>query len=368
MPVNLAAELTQNLLANQVLADIPSPTTAVWKIGPIPIRAYALCIIAGIVAAAVITDYRMRRRGTPPWAILDIAVYAVPFGIIGGRIYHVITSPESYFGANGEPIKALYIWEGGLGIWGAIALGAFGAWLACKQMGLPLPLVADSMAVGLPVGQAVGRLGNWFNNELYGGPTTLPWGLQVHKMDPDNPGHALVGPDGKAVALEGLYHPTFLYELVWNLLVAGFVWLADRRFHFGRGRAFALYVMAYTVGRGFIESIRTDPATEFGGIRLNVWTSIVVFLGALAYFLLKKGPQEFVIPAAEGGKGWVVVTEEQYRAYTETGERPDGTVDASASDDAPADDTEVPDDAAPADPVAAEDDSAQKDAEKAEKG
>ncbi|NUT32001.1 MAG: prolipoprotein diacylglyceryl transferase [Hamadaea sp.] len=367
VPVNLAAELTQNLLANQVLAEIPSPTTAVWKIGPIPIRAYALCIIAGIVAAAVITDYRMRRRGTPPWAILDIAVYAVPFGIIGGRIYHVITSPESYFGANGEPIKALYIWEGGLGIWGAIALGAVGAWLACKQMGLPLPLVADAMAVGLPVGQAVGRLGNWFNNELYGGTTTLPWGLQVHKMDPDNPGHALVGPDGKPIALEGLYHPTFLYELVWNLLVAGFVWLADRRFHFGRGRAFALYVMAYTVGRGVIESIRTDPATEFGGVRLNVWTSIVVFLGALAYFLLKKGPQEFVIPAPEGGKGWVVVTEEQYQTYTETGERPDGTTDTAETDTAETD-ADASGDAADPDAAAESAETEPTDAEKAEKG
>jgi prolipoprotein diacylglyceryl transferase len=361
--VNLAAELTQNL-TNRVLAEIPSPATAVWKVGPIPIRAYALCIIAGIVAASIITDYRMRRRGTPPWAVLDIAVYAVPFGIIGGRIYHVITSPQAYFGEGGEPIKALYIWEGGLGIWGAIALGALGAWLACKQMGLPLSLVADSMAVGLPVGQAIGRLGNWFNNELYGGQTTLPWGLEVHKMDPRNPGHAQAGPDGQPVLLEGLYHPTFLYELIWNLLVAVGVWAADRRFKFGRGRAFALYVMAYTVGRGFIETIRTDEANRILGMRLNVWTSIVVFLGALAYFLVKKGPQEFVIPAADGGKGWQVVTEAEYGAFVASGQRPEATADETADEAADGAAEEEPGDAEAAEPE--ETDAGQ--AKKAEKG
>ncbi|NUO56626.1 MAG: prolipoprotein diacylglyceryl transferase [Hamadaea sp.] len=348
VPVNLAAELTQSL-SSQVLASIPSPSVAVWKVGPIPIRAYALCIILGIIAAAVISDYRMRRRGAPRWAILDIAVYAVPFGIIGGRIYHVITSPEAYFGEGGEPIKALYIWEGGLGIWGAIALGALGAWLACKQMGLPLPLVADAMAVGLPVGQAIGRLGNWFNNELYGGPTSAPWGLEVHKMDPNNQGHALVGPDGKPVLLEGLYQPTFLYELIWNLLVAVFVYLADRRFKFGRGRAFALYVMAYTAGRGVIETIRTDEANHFFGVRLNVWTSAVVFLAALVFFLLRKGPQEFVIPAAEGGKGFQVVTEAEYDEFVASGARPDADSPADPSNAAEADespdDTKSPDDA-----------------------
>jgi len=331
--VNLAAALTEKV-TDQVLAQIPSPTTAVWHLGPIPIRAYALCIIAGIVAAAIITDLRMRRRGAPPWMILDIAVYAVPFGIIGGRIYHVITSPSAYFGENGDPVKALYIWEGGLGIWGAVALGALGAWLACRQLRAPLALVADSMAVGLPVGQAIGRLGNWFNNELYGGPTTAPWGLQIHKMDARNPGHAEIGPDGQAITLPGLYQPTFLYELVWDLLIAVAVLVADRRFKFGRGRAFALYVMLYTIGRGVIETIRTDDAVEWFGVRLNVWTSVVVFLGALAYFLVKKGPREFIIPAEEGTRGWQVVSEEQYRVFAETGERPvvaEPAIDADAT-------------------------------------
>jgi prolipoprotein diacylglyceryl transferase len=345
-PVNLAAELTQGL-SSQVLASIPSPSVAVWKVGPIPIRAYALCIILGIIAAAVITDYRMRARGCPRWAVLDIAVYAVPFGIIGGRIYHVITSPEAYFGEGGEPIKALYIWEGGLGIWGAVALGALGAWLACKQMGLPLTLVADSMAVGLPVGQAIGRLGNWFNNELYGGPTTAPWGLQVHQMDPYNQGHAKIGPDGQPVLLEGLYQPTFLYELVWDLLIAVFVYLADRRFKFGRGRAFALYVMAYTVGRGVIETIRTDEANHIFGVRLNVWTSVIVFLGALVYFVMRKGPREYVIPAADGGKGWQVVTEPEYEEFAKSGARPAAPAEPAGENEPAAEEgTDPPADAA----------------------
>jgi prolipoprotein diacylglyceryl transferase len=362
------------------LAQIPSPSTAVWHLGPIPIRAYALCIIAGIVAAAIITDLRMRRRGAPPWMILDIAVYAVPFGIIGGRIYHVITSPDAYFGEGGEPVKALYIWEGGLGIWGAIALGAVGAWLACRQLRVPMALVADSMAVGLPVGQAVGRLGNWFNNELYGGSTDKPWGLEIHRMDARNPGHAEIGPDGQAITLPGLYQPTFLYELIWDLLIAVAVLALDRRFKFGRGRAFALYVMLYTVGRGVIETIRTDEAHEFFGLRLNVWTSMVVFVGALAYFLVKKGPREYVNPALVGARGYEVVTEEQYAAFADSGERP-AAAEARTADDpsANATDADPPGDHAepgpqpdsqppPSTDAEAEHAEADRDGEKAEKG
>jgi hypothetical protein len=188
-------------------------------------------------------------------------------------------------------------------------------------------------------------------------------------MDPNNPGHAQLGPDGQPVLLEGLYHPTFLYELIWNLLVALLVWAADRRFKFGRGRAFALYVMAYTVGRGVIETMRTDEANEFFGVRLNVWTSIVVFLGALIFFMLRKGPREYVIPEADGGKGWQIVTEEQYDAFVASGERPEAPVGsaAEAGDD--------PDEAADDDPdePGAEEaegaaDDPQKEAEKAKKG
>ncbi|MGY4908876.1 prolipoprotein diacylglyceryl transferase [Micromonospora aurantiaca (nom. illeg.)] len=330
------------------LAAMPSPSTAVWQLGPVPIRAYALCIILGIVVACVVTEYRLRRRGVAPGAVLDIAVWAVPAGIIGARIYHVITSPEKYFGAGGEPIKALYIWEGGLGIWGAVAGGAVGAWLAARQLGIPLTVVADALAPGLPLAQAVGRLGNWFNNELYGGRTTLPWGLEVHVMDPDNPGHALRDDAGNPVLQPGLYHPTFLYEALWNVGVAALVLFLDRKLRLGRGRAFALYVMGYTAGRFWIELMRTDEANLILGVRLNVWTAALVFLGALAYFIRVRGPREYLVPVGEPApvagpagdvsqvdlsareaaarpaapEGYRVVTEEQFEAYRKTGELP----------------------------------------------
>jgi prolipoprotein diacylglyceryl transferase len=333
------------------LAAIPSPTTSVWHLLGLPVRAYAICIVLGIVAACLIMEYRMRSRGVARWASLDIAVWAVPFGIVGARLYHLTTSPQDYFGAGGDPVRALYIWEGGLGIWGAVLGGAVGAWLGARQLGLTLGLVADALAPGLAVAQAIGRVGNWFNNELYGKVTTLPWGLEVHDMDRSNPGHA-TRIDGQAVTLPDLYHPTFLYELLWNLGVALLVWLADRKYKFGRGRAFALYVMAYTVGRFWIEMLRVDEANHVFGIRLNVVTSVVVFLGALIYFLVVRGPRAYVVPddapevepepsaasdvsqvdvtAAESTrdampKGYQVVSEARFQAYRRTGILPPDT-------------------------------------------
>ncbi|MDT5042539.1 MAG: hypothetical protein QOE51_3524 [Actinoplanes sp.] len=328
------------------LAAIPSPSTSVWHLFGFPIRAYALCIVLGIVAAELVMEYRLRRRGVAPWASLDMAVWAVPFGIVGARIYHLITSPQDYFGAGGHPIHALYIWEGGLGIWGAVAGGALGAWFAARQLGLPLAVFADALAPGLPLAQAIGRFGNWFNNELYGSVTTLPWGLRVHDMDPSNPGHASVI-DGKAVYYPELYHPTFLYEAIWDVLTALLVFALDRRFRFGRGRAFALYVMAYTVGRCWIEMLRSDTANHFFGIRLNVFTAIVVFIAALIYFVVVKGPRQYVVPidapqiapepvadsdvsqvdvaaggepgAAKAPRAYQVVSVERFQAYERTG-------------------------------------------------
>jgi prolipoprotein diacylglyceryl transferase len=285
VPVNHAA---------QYLAEIPSPTQGAWHLGPFPIRAYALCILLGIVAACVITEVRLRRRGAPPWMVLDVAVWAVPFGILGARIYHVITSPDAYFGAGGRPLQAFAIWNGGLGIWGGVAGGALGAWFACRRLGVPLTFVADAVAPGLPVAQAIGRLGNWFNNELYGGHTDLPWGLQIYRYDLRT-GQAETDANGDPIEVPGgPFHPAFLYELVWNLGVALLVWLVDRKWKLGKGRAFALYVMAYTVGRFWIEAIRTDEAHVFVGMRVNNWVSILVFLGALAYFVRVRGPQEHV--------------------------------------------------------------------------
>ncbi|MER7590023.1 prolipoprotein diacylglyceryl transferase [Micromonospora sp. NPDC127501] len=352
-------------------AALPSPSTAVWQLGPVPIRAYALCIIAGIVLACWVTERRLRQRGVAPGAVLDIAVWAVPAGIIGARIYHVVTSPEKYFGAGGDPMKAFAIWEGGLGIWGAVAGGALGAWIAARQLGIPFGVVADALAPGLPLAQAVGRIGNWFNNELFGGRTTLPWGLEIHRMDPDNPGHALRDDAGQPILEPGLYQPTFLYEALWNLGVVALVLILDRRLKLGRGRAFALYVMGYTVGRFWIELMRTDEANQILGVRLNVWTAALVFLGALIYFVRVRGPRDYLIPLgpaatptppptsdlsqvdlseretptrAAAPEGYRVVSEEQYAAWQDTGVVPPANDDDSRSDDAqPSDDTAAAD-------------------------
>jgi prolipoprotein diacylglyceryl transferase len=298
-----------------VLAAIPSPTQGVWELGPLPLRAYALCIIAGIVAAALITEKRWVARGGAPGEVLDIAVWAVPFGIIGGRIYHVISSPRPYFGEGGDPLRAFAIWEGGLGIWGAIAFGGVGAWIACRRRGIPLPAFADALAPGLLVAQAIGRLGNWFNNELYGGATDLPWALKIYEWDG---GRAVLDADGQPVLL-GTFHPAFLYEILWNLAAAAFVVWADRRFRLGHGRAFALYVVSYCAGRLWIELLRTDPAETFFGVRLNVFTSVVVGLLALAYFFWQRGRPREVID--RGGRTPEAAAEPAAEPPPETGQQ-----------------------------------------------
>src|SRR5215207_2999016 len=257
------------------LASFPSPSDGVWNLGPLPVRAYALCIIAGIFLAIWVGERRWVERGGRRGDVTEIATWMVPFGIVGGRIYHVLTSPQAYFGDGGDPVKALFIWEGGLGIWGAIALGGVGAWIGCRRRGIPLPAFADALGVAIVLAQAVGRLGNYFNQELYGRATDLPWAVEIDRAH---------RPDTTLDVTT--YHPTFLYELLWNVGVAGLVVWADRRFRLGHGRAFALYVAAYTVGRGWIENLRIDPANDVLGLRLNEWTSLLVFLGAVTYLVV----------------------------------------------------------------------------------
>ncbi|MDA1358179.1 prolipoprotein diacylglyceryl transferase [Glycomyces luteolus] len=271
------------------LAYIPSPSESVWHLGPIPIRAYALCLIAGIVVACWIAEARLRSRGAPKWAVLDLAVWAVPFGIVGARLYHVFTSPDAYFGPDGDPWKALAVWEGGLGIPGAILLGAVGMWLGCRQLGLPFAMVADACIPGIPVAQAVGRLGNWFNQELYGKPLDAWWAVSIDLE------HRVAG------YLEyATFHPTFLYEALWNLGVAAVLLLADRRWKFGAGRAVALYAALYWTGRFWIEGLRIDPAEGWAGLRLNQWVSIVVVVLAVVYLLAVRGKRQvFVLDGGE---------------------------------------------------------------------
>ena len=280
------------------LADIPSPAQGVWYVGPVALRAYAICIIIGIVVAVWWGNKRFVARGGQPGRVTDISVFAVPFGIVGGRIYHVITDNELYFGEGKNPWNAFAIWNGGLGIWGAIAFGAVGAWIGCRYYKVPLSAYADSVAPGIAVAQAIGRLGNYFNQELFGDATSMPWGLEVFVRTPGGvagsipPGGGCEFPTEYIKAtpevLCGVYQPTFLYEILWNLGVAAVVVLADRRFRLGGGRAFAVYVAGYTLGRTWIEMLRIDPANHFFGVRINVFTSVVVFLGAVLFLILRR--------------------------------------------------------------------------------
>jgi prolipoprotein diacylglyceryl transferase len=274
----------------------------------IPLRAYALFIIVGIVVALVLGDRRWEARGGQRGVIYDIALWAVPFGLIGGRLYHVMTDWRTYFGDDGAGLAgAVRIWDGGLGIWGAVALGGVGAWIGCRQHGIPLPAFGDAIAPGIVLAQAIGRLGNYFNQELYGRPTTLPWGLEIFERR-DASG-ALDSLNGVSTGqLVEVVHPTFLYELLWNVLIfAALIWI-DRRFKIGHGRLFAMYVAGYCLGRFWIELMRSDVATHIAGIRVNSFTSTFVFVGAVVYIMVApKGRED---PASLAGKPEQVDEEE----------------------------------------------------------
>jgi prolipoprotein diacylglyceryl transferase len=289
--------MSSQLPAVLIPAFIPSPGQGVWHLGPLPLRAYAICILIGIFAGYWLGRRRWVARGGSPEVLADVIMWAVPFGLVGARIYHVITDAELYFGAGKHPIDALKIWNGGLGIWGAVAFGALGAWIACRRRKVPFLAVADAMAPGIALAQVVGRFGNYFNQELFGRPTNHFWGLKI------DPAHR---PDGYANF--ATFHPTFLYEAIWNLGVIALVILADRRFKLGHGRAFALYVAGYTAGRAWIENLRIDTVNHFAGLRLNVWTALIMFVLSVAYLIissrLRPGREDISTgPAAAGGSG-----------------------------------------------------------------
>ena len=258
----------------QTLLFIPSPSTSVWDIVGFPLRAYALCIIAGIIVAMIIANRRWRARGGSSDTLELVVAVAVPFGIVGARLYHVITDYQLYFGPGRDPLDALKIWQGGLGVWGAIAFGVLGAWLVARRKQVRFAALLDAVAPGLLVAQAIGRLGNWFNQELFGRPTTLPWGLEIE------PRYRPAGYEQFAT-----FHPTFLYEMLWCLAGAVVLVVLDRRFRLGHGKVFALYVLIYTAGRFWIEALRIDTVNEIGGFRLNNYTSLILFLAALIWFI-----------------------------------------------------------------------------------
>ncbi|MCC3264692.1 prolipoprotein diacylglyceryl transferase [Arthrobacter gengyunqii] len=283
-----------NLMSVTAPASIPSPPAdfSSFSLGPLTIHTYALCILAGIILALWMTSVRWKRRGLPEEAVWDIAIWAIPFGIIGGRLYHVVSSPAAYFGANGDLSLIPQIWRGGLGIWGAVALGAVGAWIGCRRAGIKLSTFADVGVPGLLLAQAVGRWGNWFNQELFGSPTDVPWGLEIDANSPNFP-------DGTAPGT--LFHPTFLYESLWCLAGVALLLALDKRFRLRGGRLFWIYAAYYTLGRLWIEILRIDDAemiTFFGVTqRLNVWTSIGLLIFSVGMFIF------LTIRAGKGKEG-----------------------------------------------------------------
>jgi prolipoprotein diacylglyceryl transferase len=285
--------MSSQLPAVVVPAFIPSPSQGVWHLGPLPLRAYAICILIGIFAGYWLGRKRWVARGGSPEVLADIVMWAVPFGLVGARIYHVITDNELYFGEGKHPIDALKIWHGGLGIWGAVGFGLLGAWIACRRHKVPFLAVADVMAPGIALAQVVGRFGNYFNQELFGKPTTHWWGLKIDVAH---------RPDGYVDF--ATFHPTFLYEAIWNLGVVALVIVVDKRFKLGHGRAFALYVAGYTAGRAWIENLRIDTVNHVLGLRLNVWTALILFVASVAYLIISartKPGQESVVAAAPDG-------------------------------------------------------------------
>jgi len=257
---------------NQFLTSIPSPSVSSFNLGPFQIHIYALCILAGIIFAIIIANHRLTKRGGESGVAIDIALWAVPFGIVGGRIFHVLTHLNDYFYAGADLSAVFRVWEGGLAIYGAIALGLVGAYIGARIAGVRLWSFLDAVAPGVLLAQALGRWGNYFNQELFGTPTTLPWGLEI---DPTNAAYPIGLPAGV------LFHPTFLYESIWSIFgVILLLWL-DKRYDLRWGKMFALYIAFYSVGRIWTESLRIDPSEVFLGLRTNIWSALAGILAAI---------------------------------------------------------------------------------------
>jgi prolipoprotein diacylglyceryl transferase len=304
------------------VASIPSPGPE-WQQIPLPfwpyrIQVYALIILVGIVVAAMWTSRRLTKRGAEPGVILDILLWAVVLGIIGARLYHVFTHPSDYFYPGANLFNVFAIWEGGNAIFGSLIGGAIGIWIACRMSGLRFWSVADALAPALLLAQAIGRLGNYFNQELFGLPTNLPWGLQIDAGNKAIP----VG-----LPADTLFQPLFLYEMIWNVIGVVVIVSLARKFRLQWGKTLAAYLIWYGVGRSYLESIRIDPSEfSFLGIPSNVWAAYLAVVLGIAIFVVQSRRHPGLEPSVyRPGREWV---------------RPDAEVD---SDDTDSDDEDFVD-------------------------
>jgi prolipoprotein diacylglyceryl transferase len=268
---------------------LPSPSQGVWYLGPVPIRGYALSILTGIVVAILFARYRWRKWGGDSGQLENIALISVVVGIVGARVYWIVIEWQRYFGPGGVWYRMFFIWEGGLGIWGGITFGFLTAFLLCRKYGIPFLRLADCVAPAFLIAQGIGRLGNWWNQELYGTPTTLPWGLEI------DPRHRVAGYEHYAT-----FHPTFLYEMLWNFSGAAILLALEKKLKLGRGKVFALYIAVYATGRFLVELLRIDPVDVVGGLRVNSWATLAGGLFGLGLFLwllkFRPGANEVVQP------------------------------------------------------------------------
>ncbi|MDJ1371087.1 prolipoprotein diacylglyceryl transferase [Gulosibacter molinativorax] len=261
-------------------ASIPSPPIewSSFTVGPFTFHVYALIIVVGMIVAMIWTNRRMVARGAEPWVVIDIVIPTVILGLLGARLYHVFTHPADYFYEGAEWWRVFAIWEGGNAIIGALIGGAIGAYFACRFKGIRFLSFADALAPGLLLAQAIGRLGNWFNHELFGWPTDLPWGLEILSTNPAVP---------EGLPAGTLFHPTFLYELLWNLLGVAVILILERMFRMRWGKTIAVYLIWYGLGRMAIESIRVDYSEVILGMRSNVFGALVMVVIGVVLFIVQ---------------------------------------------------------------------------------
>jgi prolipoprotein diacylglyceryl transferase len=264
--------------------SIPSPSQSVWHLGPLPLRAYAFCVLGGIILAWFVSRRRWTKLGGDADQFENLLLVTIICGILGARLYYIVIEWRQFFGPGATWYHIFYVWQGGLGIMGGLVVGAVVAWVMSRRYGFRLPVVLDCIAPAIPFAQAIGRFGNYFNQELYGRPTDLPWGLEIDLA------HRVAGYEGYAT-----FHPTFLYEALWNVALGLVLWLVvEKRLHWGKGKLFATYLVGYAVGRLLVESCRIDPVDSIGPLRVNSWSAIglgVAGLVWLVYLLLRRpGP------------------------------------------------------------------------------